>query len=163
MTLKLNDIRALQNQLDEHIMANHQVTRPQTRIRRILALMVEIGELANETRTFKFWSFKKASEKEVLLEELGDCVHFAVSLGIDLEDNTAELEFIEREASLSDQFIDWMSETATLKTQFTLDQYKLVLSYIGSIALAMGFGADDVYDFYIKKNEINHSRQDHQY
>lgn len=163
MTLKLNDIRALQNQLDEHIMANHQVTRPQTRIRRILALMVEIGELANETRTFKFWSFKKASEKEILLEELGDCVHFAVSLGIDLEDNTAELEFIEREASLSEQFIDWMSETATLKTQFTLDQYKLVLSYIGSIALAMGFGADDVYDFYIKKNEINHSRQDHQY
>jgi dimeric dUTPase (all-alpha-NTP-PPase superfamily) len=163
MTLKLNDIRQLQDQLDERIMANHQVTRPQTRIRRILALMVEIGELANETRSFKFWSFKGASEKEVLLEELGDCVHFAVSLGIDLKDDVSHLEFLKREASLSDQFIDWMSETAKLKTEFNLDQYRIVLSYIGSVALAMGFSANDVYDFYIKKNEINHSRQDHQY
>ncbi len=163
MTLKLNDIRQLQDQLDERIMANHQVTRPQTRIRRILALMVEIGELANETRSFKFWSFKGASEKEVLLEELGDCVHFAVSLGIDLKDDVSHLEFLKREASLSDQFIDWMSETAKLKTEFNLYQYRIVLSYIGSVALAMGFSANDVYDFYIKKNEINHSRQDHQY
>lgn len=163
MTLKLNDIRQRQVQLDERIMANHQVTRPQTRIKRILALMVEIGELANETRTFKFWSFKAASEKEVLLEELGDCVHFSVSLGIDLGDEAMALDFIALETSLSEQFIDWMNETAKLKTEFTLTQYRIVLSYIGSVALAMGFSADDVYDFYVRKNEINHSRQDHQY
>jgi len=163
MTLKLNDIRHLQTQLDERIMANHGVTREQTRTKRILALMVEIGELANETRTFKFWSFKPASEKEVLLEELGDCVHFAVSLGIDLQDDAAELAFVPRPCALSDQFIDWMAETAFLKTEFNLDQLRKVLSYIGSVALAMGFDAQDVYDFYVKKNEINHVRQETRY
>lgn len=163
MNLKLNDIRHLQIELDERIMANHAVTRPQTRTKRILALMVEIGELANETRAFKFWSFKKPSDKEVLLEELGDCVHFAVSLGIDLGDDAQELAFESREASLSDQFIDWMAETAKLKKDFNLVQYRLVLSYIGSVALAMGFEASDVFDFYVKKNEINHNRQETQY
>lgn len=163
MNLKLNDIRRLQIELDDRIMANHAVTRPQTSIKRILALMVEIGELANETRSFKFWSFKKPSEKEVLLEELSDCVHFAVSLGIDLGDDAAELAFEAKDASLSEQFIDWMAETARLKSNFTLTQYRLVLSYVGSVALAMGFEADDVFDFYVKKNEINHTRQETQY
>lgn len=163
MTLKLTDIRALQSHLDERIMINHGVTRSETRLKRILALMVEIGELANETRAFKFWSFKKASEKAVLLEELGDCVHFAVSLGIDLGDGKESLAFIPKSDSLSEQFIDWMNECAKLKTDFTLAQYEIVLAYIGSVALAMGFDAQDVYEFYLKKNEINHSRQDKQY
>lgn len=163
MTLKLSPIRALQFQLDERIMSNHGVSRSETRLKRILALMVEIGELANETRSFKFWSFKQASEKEVLLEELGDCVHFTISLGIDLNDTLETLDFIPKSASLSEQFIDWMSECAKLKTEFTLAQYKIVLTYIGSVALAMGFEAKDVYEFYLKKNEINHSRQDKQY
>lgn len=163
MTLKLTDIRALQSHLDERIMINHGVTRSETRLKRILALMVEIGELANETRAFKFWSFKKASEKAVLLEELGDCVHFAVSLGIDLGDSSESLAFIPKSDSLSEQFIDWMNECAKLKTDFTLAQYEIVLAYIGSVALAMGFDAQDVYEFYLKKNEINHSRQDKQY
>jgi dimeric dUTPase (all-alpha-NTP-PPase superfamily) len=163
MNLHLSDIRQLQSELDEQIMTNHKVTRPQTQTRRILALLVEIGELANETRCFKFWSFKKASEKEVLLEELGDCVHFTISLGIDLKDDASEMAFVSREASLSEQFIAWMDEVSRLKTSFNLEQYRIVLSYIGSVALAMGFEAQDVYDFYVKKNEINHHRQQNNY
>jgi len=163
MNLKLTEIRQLQKELDQQIMANHEVTRLETQTKRILALLVEIGELANETRCFKFWSFKKPSEKEVLLEELSDCVHFAISLGIDLHDETNELEFFDRNEPLSVQFIDWMKEVSTLKTTFNLAQYQLVLSYIGSVALAMGFDAQEVYDYYVKKNEINHHRQENHY
>ncbi|KAF0223620.1 MAG: dUTPase [Erysipelotrichaceae bacterium] len=163
MTLKLSEIRNLQIELDERIMANHQVNRDQTRTKRILALLVEIAELANETRTFKFWSFKKASEKEVLLEELSDCVHFVISLGIDLNDELESLEFKPRLETLSVQFIDWMAEAARLETEFTVEQYQKVLSYIASVALALGFSAEDVATTYLKKNEINHHRQDNQY
>ncbi len=163
MTLKLTQIRQLQMELDERIMTNHETTRLETRNKRILALMVEIAELANETRSFKFWSFKGASEKEVLLEELSDCVHFAISLGIDLNDLETELPFDHRETSLSDQFIDWMTACAKLKAEFSLEHYHEVLSYIGSVALAMGFNADEVSATYVKKNSINHTRQDNHY
>ena len=163
MNLQLTDIRQLQKELDERIMLNHGVTRPQTQTKRILALLVEISELSNETRCFKFWSFKKPSEKDVLLEELGDCVHFTISLGIDLKDDTPEMNFISRSEELSVQFIDWMSEVSKLKTDFNLNQYRIVLSYIGSVALAMGFDALEVYDYYVKKNEINHHRQQNNY
>lgn len=50
----------------------------------MLALLVEIGELANETRCFKYWSNKPASEREVILEEYVDGLHFILSIGIDL-------------------------------------------------------------------------------
>ena len=52
--------------------------------RKMLALLVEIGELANETRCFKYWSNKPASEREVILEEYVDGLHFILSIGIDL-------------------------------------------------------------------------------
>lgn len=38
-----------------------------------IAFLVELGELINETKFFKFWSVKKAN-KEKVLEELADCI-----------------------------------------------------------------------------------------
>ena len=40
----------------------------------ILELLVKFGELANETRCFKYWSTKPMSDKEVILEEYIDCL-----------------------------------------------------------------------------------------
>ncbi|MEE0700145.1 MAG: dUTPase [Bacilli bacterium] len=39
----------------------------------IVELLVEIGELANETRCFKYWSNKGSSEKDIVLDEYADC------------------------------------------------------------------------------------------
>ena len=39
-----------------------------------LELLVEIGELANETRCFKYWSIRQTGEKEKVLEEYIDCL-----------------------------------------------------------------------------------------
>lgn len=36
--------------------------------------MVELGELANETRCFKFWSTRQTGEKNRVLEEYIDCL-----------------------------------------------------------------------------------------
>ena len=47
---------------------------------KILALLVEISELANETRCFKHWSKKGPSEESVLLEEYVDSLHFFLSI-----------------------------------------------------------------------------------
>ena len=144
-------------------MAIHHVTRDQTRAKRVLALLVEIGELANETRCFKYWSLKGPSEKEVLLEELSDTVHFIISLGIDLHDEDESMEFIERSEDLSTQFCDWATAVLALRDQYDLAHYRHALSYIGSVAIALGFSADDVHDFYVRKNEINHTRQTNRY
>ncbi len=49
-------------------------------LKRDLALTIELAELANETRCFKYWSSKGPSEREVILEEFVDSIHFLLSL-----------------------------------------------------------------------------------
>lgn len=53
MECKINDLYELQEALDDRIFEQHGVTRADTMTRRQLALLVEISELANETRCFK--------------------------------------------------------------------------------------------------------------
>src|SRR5699024_5805073 len=48
---------------------------------KIMALLVEVGELANEIRFFKYWGSKPPSAKEIILEEYSDCMHFLISIG----------------------------------------------------------------------------------
>ena len=72
MNINLTNCLVKQAELDERIMDMHHQTRESTQRKRVLALLVEIAELANETRSFKYWSLKGASEKEVLIEEYVD-------------------------------------------------------------------------------------------
>lgn len=73
----------MQKALDSHIESQHGLQNEDLFERKVLALLVEIGELANETRCFKFWSVKPSSERNVILEEFVDGVHFILSLGIE--------------------------------------------------------------------------------
>ncbi len=72
-----------QRELDERIEEEHQLSGNQFD-ERLLALLVELGELANETRSFKFWSTKGPSPQDVILEEYVDGIHFLLSIGLAL-------------------------------------------------------------------------------
>ena len=67
--INIKELYSLQASLDAEIARNHNVTYESTFERRLLALIVEIGELANETRCFKYWSNKESSPKEVVMDE----------------------------------------------------------------------------------------------
>lgn len=59
---------------------------------RIMALSVEVGELANATRCFKYWSQKEAESKERQLDEYADVLHFFLSVGNTLGFTVSEVE-----------------------------------------------------------------------
>ncbi len=67
-----------QKELDRFIQENHDLMKENLTERKLLAFQVELGELANETRCFKFWSLKESSPKEKILEEYVDGLHFFV-------------------------------------------------------------------------------------
>jgi dimeric dUTPase (all-alpha-NTP-PPase superfamily) len=101
--LSLETIKKLQNaqeKLDEFIVKKNNITDIKIKegfIRTKIALLVEIGELANELETFKHWKKNKkplaekgSTELAKAKEELIDCLHFylswANSFGIDFAD-----------------------------------------------------------------------------
>src|SRR3982750_1200275 len=70
----------MQEILDQRIMEEHGLEGKDLEDNKILALLVEICELANETRCFKHWSTKGPSKQSVLLEEYVDSLHFFLSI-----------------------------------------------------------------------------------
>ena len=163
--MKMNLTECLQKQktLDERIMALHGQTRESTRLKRILALIVEIAKLANETRAFKYWSLKGPSERETLLEEFSDTVHFILSLGIDLGHDELRFDHELSSLNLSELFIEWTKEVVRLNENFTEVQYHNVLSRMGQVADACGFSEEAIIHSYHAKNDTNHKRQDQSY
>ena len=90
--------------MDKEIALNHNINYEVTHNKRLLALIIEIGELANETRCFKFWSNKGASPKEITMDEYADGLHFFLSLGIPLKTEKFEYELSKNEGELTEQF-----------------------------------------------------------
>ena len=85
MEINLTKLYPLQAKLDLDIAKRHNITYQSTFYSRLLALIVELGEFANETRAFKYWSNKPSSSKEVIIEEYSDGLNFLISLGIPLK------------------------------------------------------------------------------
>ena len=163
MQLNLTELIALQAQLDERIMALHQEERQSTRIKRVLALIVEINELANETRCFKYWSLKGPSHKDVLLEEFSDTMHFVISLGIDLGFDTMIFHSNEDAVNLTQLFIDWINASTALVDHFDLEHFNQVGVLMTTMAKALNFDEKACIETYYVKNKTNHIRQSEAY
>ena len=59
--------------LDSEFMNKYISVDKELHKKNCLELIVELGELANETRCFKYWSVKEAN-RDMVLEEYADCL-----------------------------------------------------------------------------------------
>ncbi|ARJ37974.1 dUTPase [Sporosarcina ureae] len=157
--MKLHQLFEMQRALDTYIQKNHQTK--ETFTERGLALIVELSELANETRCFKFWSTKGPSADHVILEEYVDSIHFLLSLGIEKSFDGLE-EWPTRdvkEQNLTQQFIQTGQSIYTFLDSLTFEDYKEIWVNYGALANTLGFTEDQIIQAYIDKNEENYARQ----
>lgn len=160
--MQFNDLFLLQRKLDSHIAEEHCLDNT-ILSKKILALQVEVGELANETRCFKFWSNKKASSKDVILEEYVDCLHFILSIGLDKKYETLDIPLINSDASITDQFLNIFIDINDFVTCSSKDHYLTLFQDFISLGFSLNFTTDDIKNGYLKKNKINHKRQEEGY
>lgn len=156
--MEFKELFEMQRQLDEFIEKTQNVNWdvfPE----KGLALTIELAELANETRCFKFWSIKGPSEREVILEEFVDSIHFLLSLGNEkgyLLDSWPE---IQQQKDLTNAFLRTQDAILTFIHKPTEEHYRLVWQHYGLLAYNLGFTLEDIIGAYIKKNEKNYERQ----
>lgn len=82
---RLKEIWDRQQNFDNISHKNCGKTREQTQSDRRVALDTELGELYNELPNFKYWKKNKSTEiTDKAREEFADCLHFLISLGIDI-------------------------------------------------------------------------------
>ncbi|MFJ8255825.1 dUTP diphosphatase [Peribacillus asahii] len=158
---KLMDMQAV---LDRHIERKHGLETEDLVERKVLALLVELGELANETRCFKFWSLRGPSERETILGEYVDGIHFLLSLANELSFKLTVPEmFTLEQRNLTEQFILLYREISLFQQQVTFESFQTVFTEYIRLGHMLGFSAIDVEQAYITKNEVNHERQQQGY
>ena len=114
-------LKRLQNEqkkLDEFIIQKNNITDSQTTksfVRTKIALLVEIGELANELKTFKHWKKQKKVNWEKAKEELIDCLHFYLSWANSFQIDFSDYKFqkLAPEADYNELLLALFSETET--------------------------------------------------
>ncbi|MFC0270247.1 dUTP diphosphatase [Metabacillus herbersteinensis] len=162
--MNLNNLFEMQHELDAKIQSQHHLESESLIDRKILALLVEVAELANETRCFKFWSLKEPSAIEVILEEYVDGIHFILSLGLELEvcrELQIKPELID--CNLNEQFLTVFQTITIFQSNISLENYRQVIIEYLLLGKLLGFSEEDIESAYVSKNEINHERQQQGY
>jgi len=179
----LKKLQLEQKKLDEFIVKNKNITDTKDEGYYVwgkVALLVEIGELANELKTFKRWKSQKEVDWEKAKEELIDCFHFYLSFTntfrIDFSDyNKFQEKFSEKNSNIV--AYDLSPQSITRFNELLLGFFSEADRMIGYIPEKVSFyrwlmifeelaqklgmkNEKDIEDVYMTKNKKNWERQD---
>lgn len=203
--MNLNKLFDKQRELDARILLEKGLVGQDLLDKKILALQVELGELANEWRGFKFWSNDQKArmwyerechacrgkgefvvsvygpEKEVcgycdgtgyeeqknpLLEEYVDCLHFILSIGLEYQfDQWLEIITIEpiKLRGITEQFSMLMKTDWDFYEGGDGGYYHEGVELFLGLGEMLGFSWEEIEQAYFDKNAINHQRQEQGY
>ncbi|WP_100331804.1 dUTP diphosphatase [Bacillus xiapuensis] len=162
--MNLSKLFDMQRALDAYIEREHGLEQADLFDKKALALLVETGELANETRCFKFWSKKGSSEQSVILEEFVDGVHFVLSLGLLLKfEQETEWTPAPPAETATAQFLRVYEAITQFMKEKSLATYLMLFNDYFALGRMLGFTAEEVEKAYIAKNEVNYRRQQQGY
>jgi len=173
-------IKNKQNELDQLIYQQSQVNWKWcslTNAKRLkLNILVEIGEFANELKTFKIWRKKQHADWEKVQIELIDCLCFFLGLS-----NIHQINFTSFQYSLLDenqdfndlllQFFYQTEKLFILKNEKSYHQEKNIklslkqqqtyynwLNIFSKLMQKLGIDEKKLLEVYLYKNEINQKR-----
>ena len=163
MLCLLKEMYQKQLELDNEIAKNHHISYEETKDKRLLALLVELGEFANATRTFKYWSNKPSESKERVLDEFADGLHFLLSLGIDQGFNVDSIEVNDDDNTLTDNLLRTYELTSIFYSSQTLENYlSMFISYLRAL-YKLGYSWEEAKAAYYSKLQENYNRQSNNY
>lgn len=163
MSMDWSKLYALQAELDSRIMKEHQLDGDFFS-ERLLALQVEVGELANETRCFKYWSVKPPSPHSEILEEYVDGIHFILSLGITLGyEEYIPKKSVQHNENIVEQFLTVYQCISQLYREKSSEAYVTLFTEYMVLGVLLGFTEQEIETAYFEKNLVNHKRQDRGY
>ncbi len=154
---------SMQQDLDNYITQNHDLNGQDLFEERFLALLVELGELANETRCFKFWSTKDKSDMSIILEEYVDNIHFLLSIGLNKGYEFSNIDFSTTYLNETKQFNHVFNSCIQFYNDQTAENYINMFKEYLQLAKLLGFSEMEIQEAYHKKNEVNYERQEKGY
>ncbi len=158
--MDLKKLFSLQAELDKIITNNHDLVHKNLFSKKIIALIVEVSELANATKCFKYWSYKPPAPKEIVLEEFADCLHFAMSLGVEIGfEHFNKIKYEKSSIPLYEQLLNLYIDINDFLACRNEENFVSIFNDLLCMGLSMNFTESDLFDAYKKKYQINLNRQ----
>ncbi len=151
-----------QKKLDESIKNKIKIDDEYYWKYRVIALNIELNEFSNEIRFFKYWSKKEMSKKEIVIDELIDCLHFSFSLGITINFKKWNIE-INKKRNIEEIYFDISKNILDLNKQKKSDIFEKILFNLVEFIFYLDYDMNDINLAYDKKNKINYERQKNNY
>lgn len=132
---------------------------------KILALNVELGELAQEVQgEWKHWKEHTTRDDKRVLNEFVDCLHFALSIGLeapDVDTDSVEIDVAsDLEYSTTEILCDLFGRLTVYIDQDDYEDFMCGIIFLGH---RVGFTDEQIEAAYFHKNAINHERQVNDY
>ncbi len=157
----LSRIYELQKKLDKAMVKAHGISQKEVSNKKVLALLVEISEFANELSTFKYWKKNKNWNHENILLEYADCMHFFTSFYVQLKINKDIKPIIMDD--VNEMFLELFKKVSLLKDNINEKSLDDAFAIYLGIAQKIGLNWEEVERYYIKKNKINFERIQNNY
>lgn len=163
--MEWSELYDMQRELDKYIQDSNGLAGQELFPQKLLALLVELGELANETRCFKFWSTKPPSEKQVMLEEYVDVLHFMLSLGLGTGYRFNQEKVTDEDSGkdTTKLFLDLFQICTSFGNAPGEEKYDRMFATYLTLGKRLDFQKKDIEEMYLQKNGKNYQRQDEGY
>ncbi|AVN58868.1 dUTP diphosphatase [Mesoplasma florum] len=154
-------LSAQQEFLDNKIIEKHNLTLDHEMFRKkLIAFWVELGEYANEEKSFKYWKQGAPGAKEVQLEEYIDGLHFIISLGNQINYNFETFNFNDLGYNNNiDCYFELIKDLTALVNQPNDQTFSKILNSFLQIAKVQNYSEEDLIKTYKAKHEKNQQRQ----
>jgi len=160
----IKDLLEIQRKVDGIIAEKINMNFGETLEMRKIAFKVELGELANEIGSFKYWKESHVIDKDLVLGEWADCLAFLLSI-TNTSMGLGEIEFypVGKSSTMTDNEVKyWINDNFRTLFNNKIDYYSVGLNglykSLYEIGMFAGFTRDELEDAYKKKSEINIQR-----
>lgn len=159
---QFEEIYRLNKELDQLFINSYESNNEENLYKNKLELLVELGELCNETKCFKYWSVK-LPDKEKVSEEFADCILMILCL-FSVLNISLEEEFIkENDLNVMDEFFYLYQKISLIDHEFNKDNMKNIFVNIIRLGHLLKMSDKDIIDACMKKIKINTKRFEENY
>ncbi|WP_373598007.1 dUTP diphosphatase [Metamycoplasma equirhinis] len=155
--MNLDFIFQTQIKLDEEILKSVDKDEKDLEYKKIIALLVELGEFANEVKTFKYWKKHRDINYEAMLEEYADGIHFLTSIAYH-NDVNSDIKIIVKDNDFNRQLgFAYIAFAKLFKKRNKKNIQNAFGIYLG-LGRLVNISYDDILSSYMKKNKKNYLR-----
>ena len=160
--MNFKDILIKQIELNKAIINGHENNNENLEKKQILALIVEVSELANEIQHFKYWKKNIKIDDEKIIEEYSDGMHFYLSFGLSLGMSN-DVDPIIFSQDLTLQFLKIYDSISQFYQKSSLENFNYSFGLFIGLGKLLKYSDEDMKDAYLRKNNINFNRIKNKY